>query len=433
MLTMKRPMTSPSPPATDAPKRILIFATTHWVSTARLAMSLAAFACHIELLAPPDHPALTTDTVAAHHRYWPLMPMRGLRRALRVSCPDLLLIADELSFLLVEELSHWASTTDSAEAAAVLALLQRSFGSIACLPLTRSRMALLSAANTVGVPVPPTISLRYKADLDRIAHDMSDPWMLKADATWGGFGVRKVTDASHLPATWKHLQQPLNLLQSLKRGWRGKEWGHLHLWLGGNKRDVIAQKFIAGTERTGMAVCAQGRLIAVACLAVEQVRYENGPASILRAVDDPAMVESMRGTAAATGISGFCGFDFMVSTETGEPLLLEMNMRPTQLAHLSLGAGRDLCAALLRTLLQCEEATDRPNAAESGLVALFPQEILRDPQGLQLTETFHDVPWAAPRLMRFAIAPATLPTLLTTDPHWRDEDEIHANGQTIPA
>ncbi len=426
-------MTSSLPSANDAPKRILIFATTHWVSTARLAMSLAAFACRVDLLAPPNHPALATDAVAAHHRYWPLMPMRGLRRALRVSGPDLLLVADELSFLLVEELSHWASTTGGAEAAGVLALLQRSFGSIDCLPLTRSRMALLSAAAAAGTPIPPTMALRDKANLDQLAREMPGPWMFKADATWGGFGVRKVCDASHLSPTWKHLQQPLNLLQSLKRGWRGKEWGHLHVWLGGSKREVIAQKFIAGTERTGMAVCARGRLIAVACLAVEQVRYENGPASILRAVEDPAMLESIRRIAAATGISGFCGFDFMVSAETGEPLLLEMNMRPTQLAHLSLGAGRDLCAALLRALLQCEEAADRPNAAESGLVALFPQEILRDPQGLQLAQTFHDVPWAAPHLMRFAVAPATLPTLLTTDPRWCGKNEIHANGQTIPA
>ncbi len=426
-------MTSPSPPPVDAPKRILIFATTHWVSTARLAMSLASFACHIELLAPGAHPALATGAIAAHHRYWPLMPMRGLRRALRIGCPDLLLVADELSFLVVEELSRWALVTQSAEAVAVLALLRRSFGSIDCLPLTRSRMALLGAAEAVGVAIPPTAALRGKADLHRTARDMSGPWMLKADATWGGFGVRKVSDASYLAATWKHLQQPLNLPRSLKRGWHGREWGHLYVWLRGSKRDVIAQQFIAGTERTGMAVCARGRLVAVACLAVEQVRYENGPASILRVVDDAAMVESMRRIAAATGISGFCGFDFMMSPENGEPLLLEMNMRPTQLAHLSLGADRDLCAALLRALLECQKAADRPNAAESGLVALFPQEILRDPEGLQLAEAFHDVPWAAPRLMRFAVAPAELPALLTTDPRWCEEGESQTGGRTISA
>ena len=426
-------MTTPLPPTTNGPKRILIFATTHWVSTARLAMSLAGFACRVELLAPSGHPALATNAIAAHHRYWPLVPLHGLRRALQASAPDLLLIADELSFLVVEELSHWALAHESMEAHAVLALLQRSFGSVQCLPLTRSRMALLRAAASVGVPIPPTVALHRPSDLDRLSRNGTGSWMLKADATWGGFGVRRVDEASQLETTWKRLQHPFNLLQSLKRGWCGREWGHLHLWLHGRKRDVIAQEFVAGRERTGMAMCAHGKVLALACLEVEQVRYENGPASIVRVVDDPMMVESMLRTAAAVGISGFCGFDFIVSAETGEPLLLEMNMRPTQLAHLSLGTGQDLCAALLRSLVHDAQAGDRTNAAPSGLVAMFPQEILRDPHGLQLEGAFHDVPWTAPLLMQLAVAPAALPALLTADPRWGGKDESVTDGQTIPA
>ena len=399
-------------------KRILIIATTHWVSTGRLAMALSSMGCRVELMAPEEHPALATAAIEAHHRYRPMMPLAGLRRALGASRPDLLLLADELSFLLVEELSRWAQATDSGEAQATLNLLRRSFGNLECLPLTRSRMALLTAAETAGVPIPLTTPVREPGDLRRVAQEMPGPWMLKADSTWGGFGVRKVDRPDRLASAWKRLQQPLGFRQSVKRGWKGKEWGHLHLWLRGANRDVIAQNFMQGRERTGMTVCSGGRLLAAVCLQVEEIGYANGPASKLRVVEDAAMLEAMRRVAEATGISGFCGFDFMLDANTGEPHLLELNMRPTQLAHLPLGDSRDLCATLLRDLLGLQDVKDRPTPAGGGLIATFPQHIQNDPSGSRLGDAFHDVPWSAPQLVRRAVAPGALPTVITSDPRW---------------
>lgn len=399
-------------------KRILIVATTHWVSTGCLAMALSSLGCRVELMAPQEHPALATEAIEAHHRYWPMMPLAGLRRALGASRPDLLLLADELSFLLVEELSQWALATDSGEAEATLHLLRRSFGNLECLPLTRSRMALLTTAETAGVSIPLTTPVRNAADLRRIAQEMPGPWMLKADSTWGGFGVRKVDRPDRLISAWKRLQQPLGFRQSVKRGWKGKEWGHLHLWLRGANRDVIAQSFVQGRERTGMTVCSGGRLLAAVCLQVEEIGYANGPASKLRVVQDSAMLEAMRCVANATGISGFCGFDFMLDANTGEPHLLELNMRPTPLAHLSLGDGYDLCATLLRALLDLPEVKDRPTPVHGGLIATFPQHIQNDPTGSRLGDAFHDVPWSAPQLVRRAVAPGALPTVITSDPRW---------------
>ena len=409
-----------TPDVSESPHRarILIVATAHWVSTARLAMALHSMGCRVELMSPKGHPALATDAIAAHHSYWPTLPLAGLRRALGASRPELLLLADELSSLLVEELSRWAAATDSGEGEATLHLLRRSFGDLDCLSLTRSRMALLTAAETAGVAIPLTAPLRESADLRRVAAEMPGPWMLKADSTWGGFGVRKVERADRLGSTWKRLQQPLGLLQSLKRGWKGKEWGHLHLWLRGADRDVIAQSFVQGRERTGMAICSNGRVLAAVCLQVEQISYANGPASKLRVVEDPAMLDAMERVTAAVGISGFCGFDFMLDAATDEPQLIEMNMRPTQLAHLPLGAGRDLCATLARELLGLGDVADRPAPASAGLIATFPQHMLSDPGGSRLGDAFHDVPWSAPRLVRRAVAPGALPPAITSDPRW---------------
>jgi hypothetical protein len=245
--------------------------------------------------------------------------------------------------------------------------------------------------------------------------------MLKADATWGGFGVRSASHPKALLPTWRGLQRPLNLLQSIKRGWDAQEWGHIRIWMRGDKRDVIVQQFVKGRERTGMAMAIRGEMSASVCFEVEEVRYANGPSSIVRVVEDDAITDSMRRVIKVLGITGFCGFDFMLDAKTDQRQLLEMNMRPTQLAHLPLGPGMDLCAALVRDVLGATDLIDRTAATDSSLIAMFPQEILRDPEGLRLGESFHDVPWSAPLLMEHAVHPQELPWLLTADPRWRGE------------
>ena len=148
------------------------------------------------------------------------------------------------------------------------------------------------------------------------------------------------------------------------------------------------------------------------------------------------MLEAMRRVAEATGISGFCGFDFMLDAASQEPHLLEMNMRPTQLAHLPLGAGRDLCATLVREVLglgEMGDVKDRPTPVSHGLIATFPQHILNDPSGSRLGDAFHDVPWSAPELVRRAVAPGALPTMITSDPRWGVTVLLRENTAASPS
>ena len=128
----------------------------------------------------------------------------------------------------------------------------------------------------------------------------------------------------------------------------------------------------------------------------------------------------MRAVLRRLGTTGFCGFDFMLS-DTGVPLMIEMNSRPTQLAHLALGPGRDLVAAYVRWVLGYE-TPDRASAADSSLVALFPQELVRDPQGSILAGAHHDVPWESPALVRYALQP--LPEAITSDPRWAKDSSV---------
>ena len=165
-----------------------------------------------------------------------------------------------------------------------------------------------------------------------------------------------------------------------------------------------------------MVVAHEGRVEACVCFEVVRTWYARGPSSVLRVVEDPTMRSMAERICAALGTSGFCGFDFFLETETQELVMIEMNTRPTQLVHLPCGEGKDMVAAYLRAVmgLPCQ---DRPKA--TGLhdcVALFPQEMLRDPESELLVEAFHDVPWECPALVEQALG--EVPESLRDDPHW---------------
>jgi hypothetical protein len=111
-------------------------------------------------------------------------------------------------------------------------------------------------------------------------------------------------------------------------------------------------------------------------------------------------VEMEKASAAAVkllGMSGFCGFDFVLEQGTRRAWLLEMNPRLTAISHLPFGQGADLIAAMNVTYLRSQPSVRRRLPQDT--VALFPKELDRDPFALQSSNTYHDVPWDDPRLV----------------------------------
>ena len=294
---------------------------------------------------------------------------------------------------------------------AFAALAARSLGGAEVLSAAISRITLLSLAQAEGVGVPETVAVNSLDQLPAAAARLGFPLVLKADSTAGGRGVRIANNLEEARAWWRRLHRPLSLPRSVWRWLRLNEWTHFRPWFKRRMRGVTAQRFQRGGERTAMAVAHQGDLKAFVCFEVAQTSKHLGPSTVLRIVDDPVMVAAMRAVLRRLGATGFCGFDFMLS-DAGVPLLIEMNSRPTQLAHLALGLGRDLVAAYVRTVLG-RDVHDCASAAQSDLIALYPQELVRDPQSAVLAEAHHDVPWESPALVRYALQP--LPEAITKD------------------
>jgi carbamoylphosphate synthase large subunit len=102
------------------------------------------------------------------------------------------------------------------------------------------------------------------------------------------------------------------------------------------------------------------------------------------------------------GLSGLCGFDFMLEAQTGNAYLIEINPRATQVGHLTLGAGRDLPAALYGAVTD-SDARVKQAVTSNNTIALFPHEWARDPQSEFLRTGYHDVPWETPELVHACI------------------------------
>jgi len=114
------------------------------------------------------------------------------------------------------------------------------------------------------------------------------------------------------------------------------------------------------------------------------------------------MFAAIKKIAKRLNLSGLHGFDFLIESETGSAVLIEINPRATQVGHLSLGPGRDLPAALVAAITG-ETIREAPPLTDNDTIALFPQEWKRNPESSFLRAGYHDVPWEEPDLVRACV------------------------------
>jgi hypothetical protein len=124
---------------------------------------------------------------------------------------------------------------------------------------------------------------------------------------------------------------------------------------------------------------------------------------VVHIIDSPDMTEAAAFLVQRLGLSGFVGFDFMIGAGSGQAYLLEMNGRPTPISHIALDGPTDMISALAQPFAVTRKV---PNV-DSPIVALFPQEVWRDPKSGFLRSAYHDVPQHAAEFVTFYADPVT--------------------------
>jgi hypothetical protein len=377
--------------------KVLIVTASSWFPTARLAMALAHAGCTVDAICPAGHPLRKSRAVSKTYFYRGLAPLGSLAHAIAETQPDLIVPGDDLATSQL----HQLHSRDGGRGE-VSQLIERSLGTSESFPVVYARTRFIELAVEEGVRAPRTEVVAGPQALQQWISRLGFPFVLKANGTSGGDGVRVVHTLEAAQRALRELQAPPKLARAVKRALVDHD--KTLLWPSLLRRQFVvnAQEFVAGREATSAVACWRGAVLASLHFEVINKRDSAGPSSVVRLVENSEMSFAAEKMVRRLNLSGLHGFDFMLEARTGNAHLIEINPRATQVGHLALGPGRDLPAALYAAL-SGQALHAAPKVTENDVIALFPQEWLRDPQSPFLRTAYHDVPWHESEFLRACV------------------------------
>jgi hypothetical protein len=294
----------------------------------------------------------------------------------------------------------------------VAGLIKQSLGPPWSYPIVSGRYALLTLAHAEGIRVPATCLLRTPEDLAEWQGNQPLPWVLKADGTWGGCGVRLAESLQDAQSMFYALKIPCGMKRALKRALVNRDSFYLRAWWQAAIPSVIAQGFVTGRPANCAVACWQGKVLAQIDVEVLAASRSTGPASVVRRIDNPEMAKAAERIARRLHLSGLFGLDFMIEAGSGATYLLEMNPRCTPLCHIQLGSGPSLIAALHAHLSGLPFPAVPDAATQNGkeVIAYYPHAWITKSEFLK--SSLQDFPYGEPELARALLRPFPEGTLL---------------------
>jgi hypothetical protein len=373
-------------------------ATLPWPLAARLAMEFRDLGCRVHAICPPVHPLRVVRGIEAAGSFGSWGFEQSLIKAIDRSQPDYIVPADDRAI--------WQLHALAASYPRYRDLVARSLGDPKSFATVRSRMSLLSLAGTLQIPTPPTVSLKSQEDADDRAGSWGYPAVVKLDGTNGGRGVAVVANAQELREAYRRLCRNTSALSNLKR--RLVDNDTLAFFRPSTlcHQEVSLQSFVDGTPANAMYACFEGRLLATMQVRTVCAQHATGAALIAERIKDARIEDAGRKLAGALSLSGFFGLDFILERGTGQPYLLELNPRATQLGHLPL-ENASSGGSLAEVLWMAWTGNAVPRPAPATGPARVPQRIAFYPQALalgaddgELASAWLDRPRDEPSLVR---------------------------------
>jgi carbamoylphosphate synthase large subunit len=381
---------------------VLLTDTDRRPYAARLALVLAQAGCEVSAICSVyGHPVRKTQVVRQTFAYSALRPLDSLLHAIEAADPDIVIPCDDRAVRHLHDL-HARSLKRRGAADAVGQLIERSLGSPESFSAANCRDNLLRVAAEEGLRVPLTKLIQTREDLDAWQKEQPFPWVLKADETWGGRGVRIAHSRKEADRFFLEVSHPFRLRRAIKRMVINRDPFWLQPWWENRKPAVVVQSYVQGKPANCAVVCWRGKVLAGIDVEVVSADGLTGPASVVRVVDNPEMSLCAERLARRLSLSGFFGLDFVIEDGTHAAYLIEMNPRCTPLCHLRLGKGRDMIGALWAQLAGQPVPDIRP-VTENDMIAYFPQALHARSEFLQ--SSYHDVPQAEPDLMQEFLRP----------------------------
>jgi predicted ATP-grasp superfamily ATP-dependent carboligase len=282
-------------------------------------------------------------------------------------------------------------------------VIERSLGPARSYAVVSDRFSLLKVAGYEGLRVADTWLINTAKELEAWRDREPFPWVLKANNTFAGSGVRVAYSFGQAQQYFLELRHLFKTKNSFRRLVIDGDPFWPRPWWDCRQPNVVIQRFIHGTPANCVVVCWEGRILAGISVEVLLTDGPNKPATIVRVVNNADMMLAAERIAAKLHLSGFFGLDFIAHNSTGAPYLIEMNPRCTPPCHLPLGQGRDLAGALWAQL-SGQPIREFPAVTDNETIAYFPGAWNSDSELLK--SSFHDIPQGAPKLVVELLRPS---------------------------
>jgi len=380
---------------------VLIVATEPWAPTAMLAGALHQSGFSVAAVCPKKNPLRHARAVERCFPYSAWSPWRSIGKAIALHSPALLVPADDQAAYDLYELHGNCRKVSSAAATRTASLIEASLGDPDAFAIARRKSALIRLAQSCEFNVPETCVIETEEDLAQYSARNAFPFVLKCDEAFGGRGVVIAWSNLEAAAAYKKLR-----MRSVADRIR-------ELFL--SSRPALAvirrsapaittQRYVEGRPANRAVACWKGRVLAgTTVLAVEVSRPPTGHATVVEFIANAEIDRTVERLVARLGLSGFCGFDFILGLD-GRAYLLELNPRATPACWVGAGLENDLCGALFAAQSGKPQPNDLRAAPPSARrVALFPLEWMRCPTSPHLYSSHHRVPWHDPQLVAHLI------------------------------
>jgi predicted ATP-grasp superfamily ATP-dependent carboligase len=354
-------------------------------------MRFISYGCQVTAVCPSGHLLRHVSGMGTIYRYRGLRSLASLESAIRASNPNIIVPCDDRVVWQLHELH--SKRPD------LRPLIEASLGQATEYGIVGQREQLLRTAQELGIRIPRTRQVQTKEEVRSWFAGEFPPAVLKLDGSGGGEGVEIAHSEEEAIEVFRRMSRRPGIGTALKRLLVNHD--PVSIWESHrqNVPVITIQQFIPGRPANAMLACWRGELLSMVSVEVIRSQGATRAALIVRVIENREIELAAQLLSRRLQLTGFYGLDFMLDPETNRTWLIEMNPRCTQIGHLPLTKDGDLASALCQKLTGRKCITNETRI-EKDTIAFFPHAVLSDPCNQLFRNSYHDVPWEQPQLVR---------------------------------